>query len=58
MGRTAESKLEEADRLDTRASKIVKRDPVSSQALKDLARTKRTSAIRQMKRKPGRKGSG
>jgi len=57
MGKTATSKLAEADSLDATASKITKKDPESSRELHELARAKRKSAIKQLKRKP-RKGFG
>lgn len=46
------SKLAEADDLDNRAGKIAKRDADSSRELRELARVKRKSAIKQMKRRP------
>lgn len=52
MGRSAMSKLAEADDLDSRAGKIAKRDADSARELRDLARVKRKSAIKQMKRRP------
>lgn len=52
MSRTAMGKLTEADELNKTATKIRKRDPESARALDDLARGKRKSAIRQMKRRP------
>jgi len=51
------SKMREADELDKTATRINKRDPESSGQLKDLARSKRKSAIRQMKRRPKKKGT-
>lgn len=54
MSRTAMGKLGEADELNKTATKIRKRDPESARALDDLARGKRKSAIRQMKRRPKR----
>lgn len=57
MGRSADSKFEEADRLDKRATNVGKRDPESARQMHDLARTKRKSAIKQMRRRPGRKSS-
>lgn len=54
MGKNAQSKLAEADSLDSTATKIAKRDPESSRELKELARAKRKSAIKQMKRRPKR----
>lgn len=59
MSRTAMGKLGEADELNKTATKIRKRDPESARALDDLARGKRKSAIRQMKRRPkARKNTG
>ena len=55
MGRTADSKFEQADRLDSRANKVSKRDPESAREMHDLARRTRKSAIKQMRRKPGGK---
>ena len=57
MGKTATSKLAEADTLDATANRIVKRDAESARELHDLARAKRKSAIKQMKRRP-KKGFG
>lgn len=54
MGRSADSKFAEADDLDKRATNIQKRDPESSRQMHDLARAKRKSAIRQLRRRPGR----
>jgi len=51
MGKTAMSKLEEARQLDSEAAKLTKGDPESSRSLRDLARTKRKAAIRQMRSK-------
>ncbi len=55
MGKSAESKLERADYLNSQASKIRKKDAQSARELDDLARTTRRSAIRQLKRRPKRK---
>lgn len=52
MGRSAQSKLIEADDLNKTANKIRKKDPESARQLDDLARGKRKSAIKQMKRRP------
>lgn len=52
MGRSALSKLADASDLNKEAAKIKKRDPESARALDDLARLKRKSAIKQMKRRP------
>ena len=57
MGRSADSKFGEADELDKRATNIQKRDPESSRQIHDLARSKRKSATKQMRRKPGKKGT-
>ena len=54
MSRTALGKLAEADDLNRTATKIKKRDPESARQLDDLARMKRRSAIKQMKRHPNR----
>ena len=54
MGRSAMSKLSEASELNKEAGKIRKRDPESARSLDDLARIKRKSAIKQMKRRPRR----
>ncbi|KKL75222.1 hypothetical protein LCGC14_2057060 [marine sediment metagenome] len=58
MGRSADSKLEHADRLNTTASKIRKKDPESARELDALARVQRKSAIRQLKRRPKSKKTG
>jgi len=52
MGRSALSKLADANEFSKEASKLRKRDPVSARELEDVARAKRKSAIRQMKRRP------
>lgn len=52
MGRSALSKLEDANLLSREATKLKKKDPVSARELDDLARSKRKSAIKQMKRRP------
>lgn len=52
MGRSAMSKLQEADTLTQQAGRLIKSDPESSRELKELARAKRRSAIKQMKRRP------
>ena len=54
MSRTALGKLGEADELNKTATRIRKRDPESARSLDDLARTKRRSAIKQLKRRPKR----
>jgi len=56
MGKTAMSKLAEADEFNKIALRIRKRDTESSMALDNLARVKRRSAIKQLKRHPKRKG--
>ena len=58
MARTALGKLAEADELHKTAVRIKKNDAASAQELEELARTKRKSAIRQMKRRPGGKKKG
>ena len=58
MGKSAMSKFLEADELDKQAQKIVKRDPESCRQIKELARKKRRSAIRQMNRRPKKRGAG
>lgn len=57
MGRSAMSKLAEADDLDSRAGRIAKKDADSARELRELARGKRKSAIKQLKRHPKRKTS-
>ncbi|MBA7548536.1 hypothetical protein ES705_40997 [subsurface metagenome] len=52
MGRTATSKLERANFLDKEATKLLKRDPEAADKLKELARSERRKAIKQMKRRP------
>lgn len=52
MGRSAMSKLDEADELTRKASKLRKKDSESARELDDLARSKRKSAIKQLKRRP------
>lgn len=52
MGRSALSKLADANELSREASKLNKKDPQSARELNDLARLKRRSAIKQMKRRP------
>lgn len=58
MARDAMGKLAEADDLNKTATKIRKRDPSSARKLDVLATRKRTQAIRQMGRRPGKRGSG
>jgi len=55
MSRTALGKLSEADELNKTATKIRKRDPESARDLDSLARAKRRSAIKQLKRRPKRR---
>lgn len=55
MGRTAMSKFREAKELDKQADGLRKRDAESAIAIDALAHAKRKSAIRQMRRKPGKK---
>lgn len=55
MGRSAIEKLREATEIDKQADKLRKRDASSAAALDGLARQKRASAIRQMKRRPKRR---
>lgn len=52
MGRDAMSKFVEAKELDKQADALRKRDPVAAVAMDSLARTKRRSAIKQMRRRP------
>jgi len=52
MGRSALSKLGDANVLSKEAAKLRVKDPESSRELDDLARSKRKSAIKQMKRRP------
>lgn len=56
MGRDAMSKFEEAKILDKQADGLRKRDPVAAVQMDNLARHKRRAAIKQMRRKPGKKG--
>lgn len=58
MGKSADSKLEHADRLNKTASSIRKKDPESARELDDLARVQRKAAIKQLKRRPKRKKTG
>ena len=57
MGKTAQSKLEEADDLNKTATRIRKKDAESARALDNLARSKRKSAIKQMRRRPKKPSS-
>lgn len=57
MGRDALSKLGEANSLNKEADKLRKRDPGAAVALDNLASKKRRSAIKQMNRRPKRKGA-
>ncbi|KKL81200.1 hypothetical protein LCGC14_1997130 [marine sediment metagenome] len=54
MGKTAQSKLEQADDLNKTANKIRQRDPESARDLDTLARQARRAAIKQLRRKPKR----
>lgn len=55
MARDALGKLSEASTLNKEADKLRKRDPGSALALDTLATAKRRAAIKQMRRRPGRK---
>lgn len=57
MGRDAMSKFAEAKELDKQADGLRKRDPGAAVSMDNLARAKRRSAIKQMRRKPGKQGS-
>lgn len=57
MGRTAESKLERADFLNVKATKIRKKDAESARELDALARVQRKAAIRQLKTKPKKRNT-
>lgn len=57
MGKTAMSKFAEAKELDKQADGLRKRDPESAIAMDALAHGKRKSAIKQLKRRPGKRGS-
>ena len=57
MAKDAMGKLREADTLDKEATKIKQKDPVSAVALQELARGKRRAAIKQLKRRPKRRGN-
>ncbi len=57
MGATAEARLDKADRLNAKATKIRKRDPDSARELDAIARSMRKGAIKQMKRKPPKRNS-
>lgn len=54
MGKSALSKLENADDLSKTASRIRKKDPDNARKLDDLAKSVRSSAIRQLRRRPKR----
>jgi len=58
MGRTALSKLDDADRLDKLAAKIKQSDSASSSELKNAARGIRKRAITQMKARPRKRSGG
>ncbi|MBA7687210.1 hypothetical protein ES703_95671 [subsurface metagenome] len=55
MGRSALSKLREADEMSKEADKIRKRDPGNASSLDDVASKKRSQAIKQWRRHPRRK---
>lgn len=57
MGRSALSKLGDADELSKRATALRKKDPENARALDDLARAKRKSAIKQLKRRPKKRAA-
>lgn len=56
MGRDAMSKFAEAKELDKQADSLRKRDPAAAVQMDNLARSKRRSAIKQMRRRPKAKG--
>jgi hypothetical protein len=56
MGRDAISKLIEAKELDKLADGIRKRDPVNASRMDAAAKRKRASAVKQLARRPGKKG--
>lgn len=58
MARDAIGKLAEADELNKTATRIRKKDPASAVDLDNLARGKRRSAIKQLRRRPRRKKAG
>lgn len=58
MGRTAGSKLDEADKLHAHALRIRKHDAESADQLEAAARRKRRSAIKQMTRRPKPRKAG
>lgn len=57
MARDAMGRLAEADELNKIASRIRKRDPNNARKLDNLASSKRNSAIKQLGRRPKRRGS-
>lgn len=57
MARDALGKLAEADELDGRAAKLMKKDPASARELKQLARGKRKSAIKQLRKRVVRRAN-
>ena len=57
MAKSAMGKLAEADDLNKTSQRIKKRDPESARELDELARRKRKSAIKQMKRRPKNKNA-
>ena len=52
MGRSALSKLREADEMSKEADKLRKRDPGNASSLDDVASKKRSQAIKQWRRHP------
>lgn len=58
MSTTVDSKLQRAEDLEAKAEKLKTKDPQVSQQIKDYAHKVRTSAIRQMKRRPGKRKGG
>lgn len=57
MGRSATSKLAEANDLSREAGKLKRKDPESARLLEELAHSKRKSAIKQLKRRPKRRAT-
>ena len=51
------SKLIEARELDKLADGIRKRDPVNASRMDTAAKRKRSSAVKQLGRRPGKKGA-
>lgn len=58
MGRTAQEKLDEADALHKTAQRIKSHDSASAAQLERLAHAKRGSAIKQLRRRPGKRIKG